>query len=154
MSVPISLLLLFSCSVLSDSLWPHGLQHTRLPCISPSPRVCTNWCPLSWWCHPTISFSVVPFSSFPSISPSIGIFSNELALHIRWSKHCSFSFIISPSKEYSRLISFRIDWFDLLAVQGTLKNLPEHHSSKSSILQCSASTLTSIHNYWKSHNFD
>ena len=86
--------------------------------------------------------------------PALGFFSNELALHIRWSKHCSFSFIISPSNEYSRLISFRIDWFDLLAVQGTLKNLPEHHSSKSSILQCSASTLTSIHNYWKSHNFD
>ena len=63
MSVPINLLLFFSFSVLSDSLWPHGLQHIRLPCLSPSPRVCTNWCPLSWWCHPTISSSVVPFSS-------------------------------------------------------------------------------------------
>ena len=70
MSVPINLLLFFSFSVLSDSLWPHGLQHIRLPCLSPSPRVCTNWCPLSWWCHPTISSSVVPFSSCPQSFPA------------------------------------------------------------------------------------
>ena len=74
----------------------------------------------------------------PSIFPSITVFSNESALHIRWPKYWSFSFRISPSNEYSRLISFRLDWFDLLAVQGTLKGLLQHHSSKASILQCSA----------------
>ena len=74
----------------------------------------------------------------PSILPSMRVFSNELALHIRWTKHWSLSFSISPSSEYSGLISFRIDWFDLLAVQGTLKNLLQQHSSKASILQCSA----------------
>ena len=79
-----------------------------------------------------------PLLLWPSIFPSIGVFSNELALHIRWSKHCSFSFNISPSNEYSRLISFGIDWFGLLAVQVMLKSLCQHHSSKTSILQCSA----------------
>jgi len=74
----------------------------------------------------------------PPIFPSIRVFSNELALHIRWPKYWSFSFSISPSNEYSGLISFRIDWFDLLAVQGTLKSLLQHHSSKASVLQCSA----------------
>ena len=74
----------------------------------------------------------------PSIFPSIRVFSNELALHIRWPKYQSFSFCISPSNEYSGLISFRMDWLDLLAVQGTLKSLPQHHRSKASILQCSA----------------
>ena len=73
----------------------------------------------------------------PSIFPSIRVFSSELALHIRWTKYWSFSFSISPSNEYSGLISFKIDWFDLLAVQGTLKSLLQHHSSKASILQCS-----------------
>ena len=98
-------MLLFSCSVLSDSFQPHGLQHIRLPCPSPSPRVCPN--------------------SFP-----------ESTLHIWWLKYWSFS--INPSNEYSGLISFRIDWFDILAVQGTLKSLLQHHSSKASIVQCSA----------------
>ena len=93
-----------------------------------------------------------------SIFPSIRVFSNELALHIRWPKYWSFSFSISPSNEYSGLISFRIDWFDLLAVQGTFKNLLQHHSSKASILQCPSllhgPTLTSVHDYWKNHSFD
>ena len=101
---------LFSHYVMSDSLQPHGLQHTRLPCPSLSPGVCSDSCPLSQWCHPTISSSVALLSS---IFPSLRVFSNELALHIRWSKYWSFSFSISPSNEYSGLISFRIDWFDL-----------------------------------------
>ena len=79
-----------------------------------------------------------PLLLLPSIFPSIGVFSNELALHIRWPKCWSFSFSTRPSNEYSGLISFRIDWLDLLAVQGTLKSLLQHHSSKASVLQCSA----------------
>ena len=96
-----------------------------------------------------------PFLLLPSIFPSIRVFSNELALCIRWPKYWNFSFSISPSNEYSGLISFRIDWFDLLAVQGTLKSLPQHHSSKSSIFRCSAFfmvQLSSVHNYWKNHS--
>ena len=116
------LLLLFSHLVKSSSLWPHRLQHTRLPCPSPSPRVYSNLCSLSWWCHPTISFSVIPFSSYPRAFHSIRVFPSESVLCIRWPKYWSFSFSISPSNEYSGLISFRIDWFDLLAVQGTLKS--------------------------------
>ena len=92
----------------------------------------------------------------PSIFPSIRVFSNALALHIRWSKYWSFS--ISPSNEYSGLISFRIDSFDLLVVQGALKSLVQYHSSKASILQhfslLHGQTLTSIHDYWKNHCFD
>ena len=93
--------------------------------------------------------------------PSILLFSNESALHIRWPKYWSFSFNISPSYEHPGLISFRMDWSDLLAVQGTLKSLPQHHSSKASVLLCSAfitptlpNLLTSIHDYWKNHSFD
>ena len=100
-------------------------------------------------CHPLLLL--------PSIFPSIRVFSNELALRIRWPKYWSFSFSISPSNEYSGLISFRMDWLDLLAVQRTLKNLLQHHSSKASIFHHSAfSTVqfTSIHDYWKNHTFD
>ena len=100
-------------------------------------------------CHPLLLM--------PSIFPTIKIFSNESALHIRWPKYWSFSFSISPSNEYSGLISFRMDWLDLLAVQGTLKSLLQHHSSKASILQFSAfhsPTLTSINDYWKNHSLD
>ena len=123
---------------MSDFLWPYGLQHTRPPCPSPTPGVYPNSCPMSQWCHPTISFSVVPFSSCFIIFPSIRVFSNESVLSIRWPKYWSFSFNISPSNEYSGLISFRMDWLDLLAVQVTLKSLLQHHSSKASILQHSA----------------
>ena len=126
-----------SFAVMSDSLRPHELPHARLPCPSLSPRDHSNSCPLSRWCHPTILSSVSPFSSCPQSFPA-SVFSNELALHIRWPKYWSFSFSISPPNEYSVLISFRIDWFDLLAVQGTLKSLLQHHSLKASILQCSA----------------
>ena len=122
----------FSRSVVSDSLRPHGLQHARPPCPSPPPGAYSNSCPLSRWCCPTISSSVVPLSSRFQSFPASGSF------HIRWPKYWSFSFSISPSNEYSGLISFRVDWLDLLAVQGTLKSLLQHHSSKASILQHSA----------------
>ena len=132
----------FSCSVVFDSLWPHGLRHARLPCPSPSPWACSDSCPSSQWCHATISFSVVPFSS---CLLSFRVFSNESALHVRWPKYQSFSFNISPYSEYSGLISSRIDWFDLLAVQGTLKSLLQHHSSKALILWCSAFLWSNSH---------
>ena len=117
---------------MSDSLWPHELQHTRPPCPSPTPGVYPDPCPLSRWCHPATSSSVVPFSSCPQ--PSIRVFSNESPLCIRWPKDWSFSFNISPSNEHQGLISFRMDWLNLVAVQGTLKSLLQHHSSKASIL--------------------
>ena len=100
-------------------------------------------------CHPLLLL--------PSIFPSITVFSNESFLHIRWPKYWNFSFGISPSNEYSGLISFRTDWLDLLAGQGILKSLLQHHSSKASILRCSAFLivqLTSIHDFWKNHSFD
>ena len=137
MKIELPLLLLFSHSVMSDSLWPHGLQHAWFPCPSPFPRVYSKSCLLSQWCHPTILSSVIPFSSCPQSFPASGSL-NELVFQIRWPKYWSFSFSISPSNEYSGLISFRIDWFDLLAVQGILKSLLQHHSSKASILHCSA----------------
>ena len=92
-----------------------------------------------------------PLLLLPSVFPSIRVFSIESVLHIRWPKYWSFSFNISPSNDYSGLISFRINWFDLLAAEGTLKSLLQHHSSKVSFLRCS--TLTSIHDYWKNHNW-
>ena len=96
-----------------------------------------------------------PLLLLPSIFPNIRVFSNESVLRIRWPKYRSFSFSISSSNEYSRLISFGIDWFDLLAVQGTLKSLLQHHSSKASALSFVYSpTFTSIHDYWKNHSFD
>ena len=127
----------FSRSVASDSLWPHGSEHARPPCPSQTPGV-----------HRLKSIeSVMPSSHLilcgpllllPSIPPSIRVFSNESALHMRWPKYWSFSFSIIPSKEIPRLISFRTDWLDLLAVQGTLKSLLQHQSSKASILWLSA----------------
>ena len=127
----------FSCSVVSGSLRPHELQHARPPCPSPSPEV-----------HSLMTIeSVMPSSHLilcrplfllPPIPPSIRVFTNESILHIRWPKYWSFSFSIIPSKEHPGLISFRMDWLDLLAVQGTLKSLLQHHSSKASILWSSA----------------
>ena len=122
----------FIHSVMFNSLKPNGLQRARLPC--PSPGACSNSCPLSQWCHPTISSSIIRLLLW--IFPIIRVFSHESALLIRWPKYWSFSFSISPSNEYSGLISFRIDWFDLLAVKGTLKNFLQHHSSKPSVLWC------------------
>ena len=122
---------------MSNSLQPQGLQHARFPCPSPTPGVYSNQCPWSWWCHPAISSSVFPFSSCPQSLPA-SVFSSELTLHMRWPKYWSFSFSINPSKEHPGLISFIRDWLDLLAVQGTLKNLLQHLSSKASILWRSA----------------
>ena len=121
------------CSLMSDYLQPHGLQQARLLCPSPSPRVSSNSCPLSQYCQPTISSLEMRSWSLllPSIIPSVRLFSNESVVHIRWPKYWNFS--ISPYKEYLRFISFRIDWFRLLAVQETLKNFHQHHNSKTSI---------------------
>ena len=125
----------FSCSVVSDSLRPHESQHIRPPCPSPTPGVYSNSCLSSWWCHPAISSSVIPLSSCPQSLPNIRVFSNESTLPMRWPKCWSFNFSISPSNEHPGLISFRMDWLDLFAVQGTLKSLLQHHTSKASILQ-------------------
>ena len=127
----------FSRSVVSNSLWPHESQYARPPCPSPTPRVHPNPCPLSQCCHPTISSSVVPFSSCPQSFPASGSFIRISSSH-QVANCWSFTFNISPSNEYSGLISFRIDWLNLPAFQGTLKNLLQHYSSKTSILWCSA----------------
>ena len=119
-------------SVVSDSLRTHGLQHATLPCPSPTPGAYSNSCPSN---HLILYH---PLLLLPSIFPSISVFSNESVLRIKWPKYWSFSFIISPSIEYSGLISFRMDWLGLLVVQGILKSLLQHHSSKALILRCSA----------------
>ena len=147
----------FSCSVVSDSAtsWTVARQaslsitnsRSLLKLMSVESVMPSNHLTL---CH----LLLLP----PSTIHSIRVFSNESVLHIRWPKYWSFSFNISPSNEYSGLISVRMDWLDLLAVQGTLKSLLQHHSSKASILWCSAffivPTLTSIHDNWKNHSFD
>ena len=122
----------FSCSAMSNSLRPHRWQHTRLPCPSLTPRAYSNSCPLSWWCHPTISSSVVPFSSHLQSFPASGSFRNESVLRIRCQ---SIEVSASASVLPSGLISFRMDWLDPLEVQGTLKHLLQHHSLKASILR-------------------
>ena len=120
---------------MSNSLRSYGLQHTRLPCPSPSSRVCSNSCPLSRRCHPTISSSVVPFSSCLQSFPASGSFPmSQLFTSSGQRMYWSLNFSISSSNEYSGLVSFRIDWFDLLAVQGSLRSLLQHHSLKASIL--------------------
>ena len=129
LSVPCEDTVQFRCSVMSDSLRPHESQHTRPPCPSPTPGV-----------HKSMSIELVmpsnhlilcrPLLLLPPIFPSIRVFSNESTLHMRWPKYWSFNFSISPSNEYSGLISFRMDWLDLLTDQGTLKSLLQHHSSK------------------------
>ena len=117
---------------MSNSLQPHGLQQARPPCPLPTPGVYSNSCLLSWWCHPIISSSVIPFSSHLQSFPVSGSF--QVSPFFASGGQRSFSFSISPSNEYSGLISFRMDWLDLLAVQGTFKSLLQHHSSKASIL--------------------
>ena len=154
---------------LLSPVWPfahHGLQHTRLLCPSLSPGVCTNSCPLSQWCHPTISSSVTPVSSCPQSFPASRSFPMSQFFALDGQKYWFASSgqsieasasASSPSSEYSGQISFRIDWFDLLAVQGTPKSLLLHHSLKASILWHSAFftvQLTSIHDDWKNHSFD
>ena len=120
---------------MSNLLQPHGLQQARLPCPSPTPGAYSNSCPLMPSNHLIL---YRPILLPPSIFPSIRVFSKESGFRIRWPKYWSFSFIIHPSNEYSGLISFRIDWFDHLAVQGTLKSLLQHHSLKASIVWSSA----------------
>ena len=137
-----------SCSVVSDSLRPHELQHARPPCPSPNPRVHSNSCPSSWWCHPASHLILCrPLLLLPPVPPSIRVLSNESTLPMRWPKYWSFSFGIIPSKEHPGLISFRMEWLDLLAGQGTLKSLLQHHSSKASILwtQLSSQSNSNIH---------
>ena len=121
--------LTYTCSVakLSDSLRPHGLQHARFPCPSLSPRVCLNSCPLSWWCHPTISSSVALFSSYPQSFSASQSFPMSQLFASGGQKVLERHFSISPSNDYSELISFKIDWFDLLAVQRTLTSLVTKH---------------------------
>ena len=127
----------FSCSVVYDSLQPSESQHARPPCPSPTPGVHPNSRLSSRCCHPAISFSVVPSPPAPNPSQHQG-FSNESTLHMRWPKCWSSSFSISPSDEHPGLISSGMDWLDLLAVQGILKSLLQHHSSKASILRHAA----------------
>ena len=126
-----------SVTQLSLTLQPHGLQHARLPCALPIPRAYSNSCPPYQWCHPTISSSFVPFSSGPQSFLASGSFPMS-QFFASGGQSISFTFSINPSNEYSGLISFRIDWLDGLAVQGTLKSLLQHHSTKASILQRSA----------------
>ena len=152
---PYSALQKFCCSVSKWclTLQPHGLQHTRLPCPSLSPGVCSNSSPLSLM--PSNQLILCRPLLLPSIFPSIRVFSTEWAFHIRWPKYWSCSFNISPSNEYSGLISFGIDWFDL-AVQRILKSLLQHNS-KASILWCSVFLmiqLTFLRDCWENHSFD
>ena len=145
----------FSHSVMSNCLWPYGLQFARPPCPLPSPGACSL----------RSIGSVMPSNHLilchfllhlPSIFPSIRVFSNESALCIRWPKYWSFSFSISPSNEHPGLISFKMDWLDLLAVQGTLKSLLQYHSSKASILRHSAFftvQLSHLHGNWGIKNY-
>ena len=144
-----------------------SLSHVQL-FATPWSAACQASLPItnSWSLLKLVSIeSVMPFNHLilclpillPSIFPSIRVFSNESSLHNRWPRYWSFNFNISPSNEHLGLISFRMDWLDLLAVQGTIKSLLQHHSSKASILRHSAfygPTLTSIHDYWKNHSLD
>ena len=147
------------CSVTESrlTLQHHGLQHARSPCPSPSPGVCPSSCPPNQWCHPTIS-SCRPLLLLLSVFSSSRVFPHESAHCFRWPKHWGFSFSISPSNEYSGLISFRTDWFDLPTVQQTLEKsslAPQYKSISSSVLSLLyGPTLTSLHDYWKNHNFD
>ena len=139
---------------LSSSLQPSGPQQTKLPCPSLFPWVCSNSCLWIQWCHSTISSSVSPPPPALSLF-NIRVFSNELALQIRWPKCWSFS--ISASNEYSGLISFKVDWFDLLTVRDSQDSSPvlQFKSINSLVLRfVYGPTLTSVYYYWKNHNFD
>ena len=130
---------------------PHGLQHTRLPCASPSPRICLNSWPLSWWCHPIIS-SCHPLLLLPSMFPSIRVFSNKSPLCSRWPKYWSFSFSISPSSEYSGSISSRINCLISLLSKELSRVFSSTTIQKHQFFNAQPSlwsTLTSIQDYWK-----
>ena len=145
-----------SRSVMSDSSQPHELQHSRPPCPSPTPGVQQTQCIKS--VMPSSHFTLCrPLLLQPPIPPSIRVFSNESTLHMRWPKYWSFSFSIIPSKEHPGLVSFRMDWLDLLAVQGTCKSLLQHcikSISSSALNFLHSPTLTSIHDHWKNHSLD
>ena len=147
----------FSHSIVSDSLWTHELQHSA---CQASLSMTNTQSLLKLMSIESVMPSnhlilYCPLLLLPSTFPGIRVFSNESVLHIRWLEYWSFSFSNSHSNGYSELISFRMDWLDHLAVQGTLKSLLQHHSSKASILRRSAFfTVTSIHDYWKNQNFD
>ena len=147
-----------SVTQLCLTLWSHESQHARPPCPSPSPIVHSNSRPSSRWCHPTISFSAVPFSSCPQSFPASGSFSMS-QFFASGGQSIGVSVQHQSFQRISGLISFRMDWLDLLAVQGTLKSLLQHHSSKASILLCSAFFMVQLsHLYRKSvgkiHSFD
>ena len=143
----------FSLSVVSDSLQTQESQHSRPPCPSPTPRVHSNSCPLSRWCHLILCR---PLLLLPPIPPSIGVFSNESALPMRWPKYWSFSFSISPSNEHPGRISFRMDCLDLLARDSQDSSpTPQFKSINSLALSFLHSpTLTFIHDYWENHSLD
>ena len=147
------LLLSFSCSVVSDSLWPHGLQHSRFPVF----HHLSEFAQSHVHCIGDATQRSPPLS--PPSPPAFNLSHHQglfqwSVLCIRWPKCWSFSFSISPSKEFSRLISFRIDWFNLRAAQGTLKSLLQHHSSKASVLQCSAFFIVQLsHPYMTTGKF-
>ena len=135
---------MFCCSVAKSCLILYELQHTRFPCPLLSPGVYSNSCPLSQWCHPNISSSVTPFSSCPQFFSASGSFPMS-HLFSSGGQSLELQFSTGPFSEYSGLISFRIDWFDLLAVQGTLKSLLQHRSAKASMLWCSAFFIVNSH---------
>ena len=152
-----SLLLLFIHSVVLSSLWSYGLQQARPPCPSPTPGTCSNSCPLSQWCHPTISSSVVPYSCFQSFPGSGSFLMSWFFISSGQINEASASASVLPINNRG-LISFRMDWFDLLGVQGNIKSLLGHHSSKTSILRLSAFfTVQLSHTYMtteKRHSLD
>ena len=127
------------------TLWPHELQHARPPCPSPTPGVHPNLCLFSQWCHPTISSCVFPFSSCPQSFPASGSFQISQLFASRGQSIGVSASASVLSNEHPGLISFRINWLNLLPVQGTLKSLLQHHSSKASILQCSAFFMSNSH---------
>ena len=135
----------FSCSVMSISLRPHGLQLTRPPCPSPTPRVYSDSCPLSQWCHSTIASSVVPFSFCFQSFPTSGSFPMSQLFASGGQSIGNFSFNISFSNEHPGQTSFRMDWLDLFAVQGTLKSLLQHHSSKHQFFGTQPSSQSNSH---------
>ena len=149
---------LFNHQVVSDTVQLHELQHARLPCPSVSPRVCSDSLSFESVMPSNYLILCCPLLLLPSVFSSIRVFSNESALCFRWPKYWSFSFSISPSNENSGLVSFRIDWLDLLAVQGTLKNILHHHSSKALVHRHSVFFMVQLsHPYMTTgvnHTFD
>ena len=138
----------FSRSVVSDSLQPHESQDARPPCRITNSQSSLRLTSIESVMPSRHLILCRPLLLLPSIFPSIRVFSNESALRIRWPEYWCFSFSISPSNEYSGLISFRMEWFDILAVLGTLKSLLQHHSSKASILRCSAFFMVQLSHPW------